>query len=132
MNSRSYSKWIGLVFPPVLAGLALWLANGGMLAAVETATIFVLWGCVVLQYFGLFGISMLYIRSFFEQAQAKALARSRFFRIRAAVSRLSQLIVIVALFLADRTTLAGLILVGMLASWGMAQLYRSRATVVCE
>ncbi len=127
---RLYGQLAALVIWPALASLSIWLVAGGMPAAIEKVYVAVLWGLAVFVFIGALGLGVVWMLGL--RGERRASEPSALSPIFPVVVRPSRLVLIVALFLAGNSVLAGLFFFGFAGISGFASLIRRRAVVLID
>jgi len=123
MDAKAYGKIAGLILWPGLACLSLWLVSGGMPPAIEKVLVYLLWILAGTLLFIVFGSAVVSI--FYSHAQARPAKTDRLDRVFFYIVTPSRVVLILALFLADRPILGGCFLVGFVSFW-VLKMYTSK------
>ena len=124
MDAKTLGTLSSLVLWPASACLAIWLAAGGMPAAIETPFVTVLWGLVALLSVNALGLALTPL--LIPLGELTAPRKARFDRLVFYCVNPCRLALIVALVLAGNPALAACFLAGFLGVWTLTARNRRR------
>ncbi len=125
MDPKQAGRMLGLVLWPVLACLAIWVANGSMPPAIEEILVSLLWGLVAILLVGVCGAGVFVL--FGPIGRAEPSEYSRLDRVYGAVTALARAVMIVGLLFSDHPHIGGLFALGFFGMWGIRRYVWSRA-----